>query len=389
MDAYELFIRYQRDNYIPKPFDIHPLFIRGEVRTIELIALMYENEEEKIQMDQVYAHGPEACMQMAETVLTPIVIRNSKFENIDSTAQILLATAMSTATPQATPIRSSTSSTPITRTNTPEPKSSEQKQKFEPDTDELSTVDTEEIEPGAAAISGAAGPSPNKSVRNFVIECDGFFWDKSKTRIKSMTEILKCRVKMAWVRGVASTLQTYEPYSPGDYDMLRRSNRHIHRTGYNVDDFVRALADPTVKTFSWSLQDSEAVHMPKCRRALQKRCSKTKPEQYLTLAMLVCSIGLPTFQMYTPCSFLKKWCPFKDVTNNNVIKALLQEEPGGDAKTLLDEYSPADVQVDGEPGSVELFMFKYWYSHPTKLVLGRIVNYANANLQRCLMRMQI
>ena len=381
MDAYELFIRYQEQNYIPIPLDIYLLFIKGEVRAIELIALMYQMRGEKIQMDQVYAHGPEECRKMAEIVLTPVVVRNSLFresKEIKYNAQTALAAYMST--PRTTPEKKSPASISEARTrpSTPEPET-KTSDLLRQASDLLDEAPTEMILPKLVPkLKLRVGPS--KTVRNFVIECDEFFMNKSKTRIKSMTTALKCRKKMSWVRAVASKLETKETYSPGNYEALRRSDRHIHRTGREVSDFVRALADPSVKTFSWSLKDDEAVLIQKCREALQKRCSTNKPEQYLPLAMLVCSIGLPTFQLYTPCSFFKKWRRFKDVTNDNVVKALLRPGP----TELLDEYSPADVGVDSEPGTVELFMFKYWYSYPTKTILGRLVEYANANLERCL-----
>jgi hypothetical protein len=380
MDAYELFVRYQEEKYIPEPLLINKLFIQGEVRTIELIALMYQMRGEKIQMNQVYAHSPKACMEMAETVLTPIVVRNSQFKDVDSSVQSILAaySAMEMATPEKksisealTPEARTRPSTPETETKTPDKESPDLLSEAPTD------MQTPKLVPNLKQIVG-----PSKTVRNFVIQCDEFFMNKSKTRIKSMTTALKCRKKMSWVRAVASKLETKETYLRGQYEALRKSDRHIHRTGHEVSDFVRALADPTVKTFSWSLKDDEAVLIHNCREALQKRCSKNNPEQYLSLAMLVCSIGLPTFQLYTPCSFFEKWCRFKDVTNDNVVKALLRA--GGDVETLLDEYSPADVVVDGEPSTVELFMFKYWYSYPTKVMLSRLVDYANANLERCL-----
>lgn len=392
MDAYELFVRYQEQKYIPDPYVIHQLFIQGKVRTIELIALMYEMKGEKIQMNQVYAHSPKACMEMAETVLTPIVVRNSEFKDVDSSVQSILATysAMEMATPEKKSISEAITPEARTRPSTPETKTPDKES--EALTPETKTPDKEPPELISEALTEMILPKivpkrivgPSKTVCNFVIKCDEFFMNKSKTRIKSMTTALKCRKKMSWVRAVASKLETKETYSPGKYEALRKSDRHIHRTGHEVSDFVRALADTKakVKTFSWSLKDDEAVLIQKCREALQKRCSTNKPEQYLPLAMLVCSIGLPTFQLYTPCSFFKKWRRFKDVTNDNVVKALLR--PGGDVKTLLDEYSPADVVVDGEPGTVELFMFKYWYSYPTKVMLSRLVEYANANLERCL-----
>lgn len=381
MDAYELFITYQKENYIPDPYVIHQLFIQGKVRTIELIALMYEMKREKIQMNQVYAHNPKACMEMAETVLTPIVVRNSQFKDVDSSVQSILAaySAMEMATPEKESIseapttEASEALTPDARAMPPETKTPDK------ELDLLSEAPTDMQTPKLVPklIVG-----PSKTVRNFVIECDEFFMNKSKTRIKSMTTALKCRKKMSWVRAVASKLKTDEIYLRGHYEALRNNDRHIHMTGHEVSDFVRALADTNVKTFSWSLKDDEAVLIHKCRKALQKRCSKNNPDQYLSLAMLVCSIGLPTFQLYTPCSFFEKWRRFKDVTNDNVVKALLR--PGVDVETLLDEYSPADVVVDGEPSTVELFMFKYWYSYPTKVMLSRLVDYANANLERCL-----
>ena len=317
-------------------------------------------------MEDVYKQDREECRAMAEIVLTPIVVRNSVFRDHGVTSNAQTVLAASTATRPNTPVE--------------ERKTSPNNSVRAANPNLLSDVQTEEQNPTS---NMEVHLSQSKTIRNFVIECDEYFMNKSKSRILTMTKALQCRKNMSWVRAVASKLETGENYEPWAYEALTDSHRHIHRTGSEVSDFVRALADPSVKTFSWHLNDKEAVLIQKCREALQQRCSKNKPEQYLPLAMVVCSIGLPTFQLYTPCSFFEKWRPFKDVTNDNIVKALFRR-PGTTVSKLLDEYSPADVVVDGEPGTVELLMFKYWYSHPTKVMLGRLVEYANANLERCL-----
>ena len=70
----------------------------------------------------------------------------------------------------------------------------------------------------------------------------------------------------------------------------------------------------------------------------------------------------------------------------NIVKALLPVSGGlpGTFQELLSSYVPPDVVDDGEHTPVELFMFKHWYSYPTKGKLRQIVDHANANLERCL-----
>ena len=373
MDAHELFIRYQENDFAPKPNIIFDIFVNGKVRTLELIALIYASKGQKIPMDKVYAYGHEQCMKMADTMLTPLVVKYSTFKEVEASAQKVLA-AFSTVelSPSSAPTRPS--SAVSSRTITPSYGSGESKHS------DLHDALTEERPPLPTLLN-----TPKKLVRNFVSECDNYFFYKSKTRIKSMTAILKSRVGMSWVRGVASKLETDEDYSRSKYLMFTGTSRHIHRTGRSVCQFIQALADESVKTFSWSLQDSEAIHLPKCRTRLQSYCSKTAPEQHITLCVLLCSIGLPTFQLYTPCSFLKKWRRFKNVSSDNVVKALLQDSQQSlSSQQLLDEYSPGQIDVVGDPGTVELYMFKYFYSYPTKPILGRLVEYANANLEHCL-----
>ena len=279
-------------------------------------------------------------------------------------------------TPSSAPTRPS--SAVSSRANTPSYGSGESKHS------DLHNALTEE-RPPLSKLEIKLRNTPKNLVRNFVSECDNYFFYKSKTRIKSMTAILKCRVGMSWVRGVASKLETDEDYSPSKYLMLTGTSRHIHKTGHSVCQFIKALADESVKTFSWSLKDSEAIHLSKCRTRLKSYCSKTAPEQHITLCILLCSIGLPTFQLYTPCSFLKKWRRFKNVSSDNVVKALLQDSQQSlSSQQLLDEYSPGQIDVSSEPETVELYMFKYFYSYPTKTILGRLVEYANANLEHCL-----
>ena len=398
MDAYELFIRHQPpENYIPTPDIIYALFIQGNVRTLELVALMYEATGTKIEMDKVYQYGHGECLQMADIMLTPIVVRNSLFKEVESSVQSALAAFADMrvsdsgeskeprpddrqARLKALPLHAqqSTLSEEAAPTRPNSPQSS--KEEGSVDSEALSEALTDEIVPKQP---GFAQPLFKPS-RNYVVACNEFFLDKSKTRIATMTRAFKCRVKMSWVRGVASRLEPDEGHRR-NFFMLTGSERHVHRTGSTARDFVRALADPVVKTFSWSFADDEAIHIPNCRAALMMYCSKNKPEQYLPLAMIACSIGLPTFQLYTPCSFLKGWRRFKDVTNANIVKSILRRSDAPDTvQELLDRYSPKDVVVDCEPSNVELFMFKYWYSYPTKSTLGRLVEYANANLIRCL-----
>lgn len=414
MDAYELFTRYKVDGVLPRPDEVYELFIHKKVRTLELVALMYKSQDRKIPMYDVYMFGHAECMNVADIMLTPIVVNNSLFEEMDmkhvdtaydddtaygggeSKGKVLTDEAFDQQLKQIErEIASADTGSPESaRTRTPSPETvvspetvtAAQFRQLSVNEVPVSEATTDIAEPHHEGTRPTRRAWPRKAVPHNEVRCDEFFLYKSKTRIRSMSTILKCRVKMTWVRAVVSRLDTEEKYDESEYLLLRDSEQHVHRTGRFVCEFLRALADPVVKTFSWSLQDEEAIHIPNCRAALQKRCSKNKPEQYLPLAVIVCSIGLPTFQLYTPCSFFKHWHRFKDVTNENIVKALLPVSGGlpGTFQELLSSYVPPDVVDDGEHTPVELFMFKHWYSYPTKGKLRQIVDHANANLERCL-----
>ena len=342
MDAHQLFIRF-KDGELPSVEDIDFIYMQEDVRTLELVARMYSERGVLIPMDTVFDYDRAKCDKLSGKMLTPVVVRNSTFKGnaIRETTDALE--------------RLSTSETVVA---TPRSGESKQQKGFN---------------------------------QKYVDECNAYFLKKSKPRVKSMVRVLDAFVAMDWVKAVASKIETEDAFSRDDFEILTGSERHVHISGPTCCHFIAALADERVKSFSWKMDDEQAISVKKCRAVLGTLVSKPESD-VVPFAILACSIGLPTFQMYTPETFLTHWHKyrFKVLSNANVIKTVLRdlfETENAVSKTevgdLLDQYSSHTFFVENEAKSVDTYMFRRWYSYPARKTLEELVECANAIMDQC------
>tara|TARA_B110000008_G_scaffold115509_1_gene118250 strand:+ start:5078 stop:6109 length:1032 start_codon:yes stop_codon:yes gene_type:complete len=340
MDAHELFIRF-KDGHLPSTREIHSIFVLGELHRLELVALMYADRDEKINMDAVFAYNPKKCKALAENMLSALVVQNSTFGETMNEAgvQMSLAAFSNIAISKSVPDQKET----------------------------MSSVH-------------------DNRVRNFAAECNDYFLHKSRSRIMTLVHDLGVESKMTWVRFVASRVECGEDYNRADFRLLSDTSlRHVHVSSSNICDFLQALTRDEVKTFSWDLAHKNVINLSKMRLALKNIASDPN-----TMVVILCSIGLPTFKLYNPVDFLKEWRSFrfKRVTNSNVVKTALrplfsQIAMKNDLNDLLLQYSSKTLSVEESPRTVDLYMFKHWYSYPPASVLEQLVDSANAIIQRC------
>lgn len=345
---HKLFIRFI-DGELPSVEDIHLIYVRGEVRTLELVAWMYSERGILIPMDTVFDYDRAKCDTLSGKMLTSVVLRNSTFRDGLST------------------IRKTTEG-------------------FE----RLSTSETV-VATAPSSPRGGASKLHKGFERSYTDECNAYFFKKSKPRVKTMARVLEAFVAMDWVKAVASKIDTDDAFSTDDFETLTGSERHVHVSGPTCCHFIAALADERVKTFSWKMDDEQAISVKKCRAVLATLVSKPESD-VVTVAILACSIGLPTFHMYTPETFLKHWHKyrFKVLTNTNVIKTVLRNlfetektVSNTEVGDLLDEYSSQTFFVENAAKTAETFMFRHWYSYPARNTLEELVECANAIMNQC------
>lgn len=353
MDAHELFIRFQ-EGKLPDTRTIHYIFVSGDVRRLELVALMYAEKKSMIPMDKVFSYDRKKCQSVAAEMLSAIVCRHSLFDgDVKESSDVQ----------EAVSAFSSVS---------------------------LSEATTEAITP---PVSPRGGEHKQKDHRNYSDECNAYFLFKSKTRIQTLATYLQAVVKMDWVKAVASLLVAYdEPVVEKDFELYSDSRRHVHMAGPTPCHFVEALNNPDCKTFSWSVRDDTAYHLEGIRHDLRPVLSKNNPD-VTAFVILLCSIGLPTHKMYTPKSFLEHWRSYryKRLTNANVVRTIcrpLFPKPENipyelEIDFLLEKYDNQANHIVDAAETVETYMFQHWYSRPTVSVLSQLVDSANAIKDRC------
>lgn len=353
MDAHELFIRF-REGKLPSTRTIHYVFVSGDVRRLELIALMYGQKKTFIPMDKVFSYDPKKCEAVAADMMTAIVCRNSRVDgDAKSVADVQEAIASFSSI-------------------------------------SLSESTTEPITP---PVSPRSGESKKDDKRNYADEANGHFLYKSRSRIRTLVTFLSAYVSMDWVRAVASNVVTFdEPIVQTDFELYSGTRRHVHMCGPTACHFVEALNNPDCKTFSWSITDDEAIHIQGLRRKLLPMLSKNEND-VTAFVILVCSIGVPTHKLYTPKTFLEHWHSYrcKRLTNANVIRTTcrpLFPKPEDmpvelELDYLIEQYKKHHFDIVDTSTDVETYMFQHWYSWPSADVLSQLVDSANAIKKRC------
>ncbi|MDA7838951.1 hypothetical protein N9A45_01290 [bacterium] len=348
MDAHQVFILFQ-EKRLPSVQDIHSVFVRGDVHTLELIALVHGELKATISMDKVFSHDPKKCEQMSEVMLTALVIRHSTFDgSMSKSAAVQDAIAS-----------------------------------FQ------GMVLSESVTP---PISPRGGESKTVRLkRNFADECNNYFLYKSRTRVNTLASLFKARSTMQWVKAVASKVVVNdEQVDTNSFELWSGTDRHVHISDQSPCVFIEALANDTCKTFSWTLQDEHVINLDKLRQSLSKMIAD---DDRALFAILTCSIGLPTYGLYTPETFIRHWhnYRFKRINNANVIKTVCRElfsvaeevTPKTEVSLLLERYSKQAFVIEETPKTAEAYMFRHWYSYPTETELRQLVERANAIRERC------
>lgn len=343
MDVYQMYIRYvNHPNWLPSVGQLTNIYTSENVHLLECAALMYASKNTKMPMDEVLNSLPKRPPLLDHKMLTPLVVTHSCITPKTATASMSL-------TP---PIKQKSCAVLATKVNLTKSQS-----------------------------------------QNWRAETNDRFLSKSRSRIDSLSTLLDARVSMRWVRRVASKVDSDQPYGPKNYDLLTNSNRHIHVVDASVCKFLSCLQNPIIKTFAWTAQSTQAIHLMTLRAALNEKSKN--PYEWLIVA---CSIGLPTFEMYTPKSFIKAWGRFKNVNNDTCLKVILRPLINSNgtnstklqSKNLLKAYTQHDWVIQDDidwtvrQGVVDLFVFKYWYSYAEESVVTHIADYANAIKNRCL-----
>lgn len=213
-----------------------------------------------------------------------------------------------------------------------------------------------------------------------------YFYKKSQTRVQALSAILHATVDIRWVHAVASkVVGDDEDIKLGKYEILTDSDRHIHRVSASVSTFLQSLAGNTVKTFSFHEDAPDAIHLPTFRKALRAFTNDIVP-----FTIVACSIGMPTYKMYSPATFLKTWrrYRFQNITHDTVIKTILRPicqkyaRDNAEIAQLLNEYSARPSVSRTATATVDEFFFKHWFSYATAEQLESIADKANAMKQR-------
>ena len=342
MDVYQMYIQYVRSRqWLPSVTDLAGIYKSENVRLLECAALMYATRNLQMPMDDVLSTIPRRPPTLDHKMLTPLVVKHSCITPTTPTASMAL---------------------------------------------------TPPVKPKQCAVPPQTAMKKITS-QNWRAETNDHFLYKSRARIDSLASLLKTRVSMDWVRHVASKVDSDKPFGANRYDLLTDTDRHVHVISADVCRFLTCLQNPTVKTFSWTPQSTKAIHLTSLRPALLQKSGKS-PYEWLIIA---CSVGLPTFEMYTPKTFIAAWRRFKTVTNDTCLKAVLRplvDANGGktsksQSRHLLDSYKQHawniqdDIDWNIRDGVVDLFVFKHWYSYAGEDVVTHLADYANAIKSRC------
>ena len=382
MDVYEMFIRFiESDRWLPSEENIFYVMDKENVKQLEFIALMFKEREKLIPMDDVFNMNRKRCDEVSEKMLTALVVQHSCFREASSDGDVQKSIAafasLSLNTSNTSSLRTPSSDTVIA------------------EEEKLESAETEDVLPRSANTKDADVSKPRLDCfagRNFVAETNDVFLWKSRTRIESLAKFLSCYVKTSWIKMVASNVISDRDVDTSEYRMYKGTNRFVHRISPSVCEFLKAYQDPMIKTFSFTKDSNHAFYLHKMRPKLDKFISEESDS--IILLLIICSIGLPTFKLYTPVSFLKNWVKhrFKEITNDHVILNAVRPymKKTSESKTLelahvLTFYKTesSNFEIQETPDNVEMYMFKHWYSYPSVNILRQLVDSANANLIRC------
>ena len=228
---------------------------------------------------------------------------------------------------------------------------------------------------------------------------------RSRPRIDAFIKNIDQQVSMDWVHAWASTV-TPTPNTAevlNKFQTLRGSSTHEHIVSNSVTEFVcvlhRAAFDPPQKitTFSWTHDSKHAVHLQKLGKQLKIIFDENTVMGGIGAMAIVCSIGLPLHELFKPSDFMEKMKSyrFKKLSTNALVKVALRGLVTIDkinneveANQLLKAYEQKEeffakhdyVAKDASQATLDMFVFKNWYSYPTKTEIECIFKRTSVNI---------
>ena len=266
------------------------------------------------------------------------------------------------------------------------------------DEEEITNIDTitnTDTVPNTPTTVSTATSVEKKCERHYIHICDTMMVQHSVPRIGALARAVGAVVDIKWVHSFASQVKcSGDIPSETIYETLRpESDRHVHIVNNNVMAFVAALHDiqtNKITTFAWSHDSNHAIHLQKMDIALRKQFRNVKS---VLSATILASIGLPMHELFKIKEYFlntRKW-RFKNMTSDSLIKTTLRPkvtihkiDEKLETNQLLKEYNKTETifDVQDHPKTVEMFMFKHWYSYPTGQEMKTIVERAIFNLNK-------
>jgi len=237
----------------------------------------------------------------------------------------------------------------------------------------------------------------SECLSDYIQKCDTLMVQHSGPRINALVRAVRADVDIKWVHSFASRVNcTGDIPSETVYETLRpESDRHVHIVNNNVIKFVEALhnVQPNkITTFAWTHNSKRAIHLQKLDTGLRQRFKNVKS---IFSATILASIGLPMHELFKIKDYFAntyKW-RFKNMTRDSLIKTTLRPkvtiqkiDEKLETNQLLKEYNNTetlfDVDVQDHQQTVEMFMFKHWYSYPTGQEMKTMIERATFNLNK-------
>ena len=422
MDAYRIFIEYKNGD-LPGIKHIRRAVKKKDVYLLELIALMRTRTPgaEPISEDEITAEQKDSFKEkFNEMVLSSRIIQRMfpDFRGNYRNTKKDLGAITEELTEDTQSIVSA--STDTSRSTTSEIKGT------------LSSSSTIPMGPGSSGGASKEQVFDPKKKFNYEMACNRHFMNRSMSRIKKLAKICKAEANTKWPVCAASKVyvkneKLNDPSLSRYFKFLDNSDRFCHMIG-DVEHFIIALNDDKFKTFAFgnrfedTLQIGESmfnINLIQIRKSLKTLISSKMGDNIdntlsidtlaihdnpnkdvVNFTILLCSIGLPVFQMFSIEDLLKSWrkLRFRKFTSRNVLRTighiLYTEEifmgevynSKTEAQLFLNQYD-RDLFVNDDDVSdstrPETFFFHMWYHYPTKNQFKFLANMADDIRDEC------
>ena len=374
MTVHKIFSNWLTYNMLPTAKDIVLATLEGDADELELYALMYRDNNSKINMKECLKQNFKCLkesralfLQNVSRCWTKLVLNNT--ENMMDTIEII--EFLDDNSDLTTEMLTSSSTEPYLST----------------DTLRTDTLGPPPPRQRSVSVETVEADGQKKSEEDYVATVDRYIAEKSKRRIHTLCSMSDALVPMDWVKQVASSVKSNEK----DDFVIDKTNeltsecillglgngeRHVHHYNSSVIDFLKEFKnfDPD-KTVTWQFSDSKtAIHFSSLKEALDNLCPET-PYKFLIFA---CSIGLPISELMKTRELINKWkqCRFKQLTLENMIKLLLRDRfesktSNIEVNELLSVYKDnienfrVSELLGTEKGDVTVFFEKRFYAYPS------------------------